>query len=150
MTDEKRTPSEGQLKPYLLQAGAGIPGFGPDVKAARASTGGSLTLIESRTRGGAPRHVHTREDEYFYVVEGTLIVRCGDETFEAGPRSFVFLPRGIPHSWDVAGDGEATVLLITAPAMLEEFLRDYHAATSPDARNQVAARYGLTFLPDSG
>jgi mannose-6-phosphate isomerase-like protein (cupin superfamily) len=118
------------------------------VKASRASTGGGLTLIESRTRGGAPWHVHSREDEYFYAVEGTIVVHCGSDVFEAGPRSFVFLPRGIPHAWDVAGDGPATVLMMTTPAMLEEFLRDYHAAGVADGgRDRVAAEYGITFLP---
>jgi mannose-6-phosphate isomerase-like protein (cupin superfamily) len=106
----------------------------------------SVTLIESRTRGGAPLHVHSREDECFYVLEGALTVRCGEEEFAAGPRSFVFLPRGVPHAWDVAGEGVATVLLITVPAGLEEFLAEYHAAASPAARGQVAAKYGITFL----
>jgi mannose-6-phosphate isomerase-like protein (cupin superfamily) len=109
-----------------------------------------LTVIESQTTGGAPPHVHSREDECFYVVEGTIVVRCGEEIFEAGPRSFVFLPRGIPHAWDVAGEGVATVLIITVPAMLEEFLREYHDAPSElrEARDQIAAKYGITFLPD--
>ncbi|HLK60658.1 MAG TPA: cupin domain-containing protein [Chthonomonadaceae bacterium] len=137
-------------RPYVLQAGEGVPGFGASVKAGRISTDGGLTLIESRTKGGAPLHVHTRENEYFYVVEGTLTVQCGEQKFEAGPRSFVFLPRGIPHSWDVVGE-EATVLLMTVPAMLEEFLKEYHEAfsKSPEARNQVTEKFGITFLPES-
>jgi quercetin dioxygenase-like cupin family protein len=132
-------------KGYVLKPGEGVAGFGTEVKAGRDSTAGSITLIESRTRGGAPRHVHRNEDECFYVVEGTISVECGDDTFVAGPRSFVFLPRGIPHAWDVVG-GAARVLMITVPAMLEEFLRDYHAAPDSDAKDAVAARYGITFL----
>jgi len=136
------------LKPYVLQAGQGVPGYEDSVKASVSSTGGGLTLIESHTRGGAPLHVHTREDEYFYVVDGTLTVRLGEEEFEAGPRSFVFLPRNIPHSWDVVGDEPATVLLMTVPAMLEEFLREFHEASSgpAGARDLVAEKYGITFL----
>jgi hypothetical protein len=57
----------------------------------------------------------------------------------------VFLPRGIPHEWDVVGGGEATVLLITVPGGLEEFLDEYHAAAS-DVRDQVASKYGITFI----
>jgi mannose-6-phosphate isomerase-like protein (cupin superfamily) len=136
----------------MLGPGQGVLGFGAEVKAARTSTGGSLTLIESHTTGGAPMHVHSREDEYFYVVEGVIIVHCGEEVFEAGPRSFVFLPRGIPHAWDVGGAGVATLLLITVPAMLEEFLRDYHEAASlpTEVKDQIATQYGITFLPDAG
>ena len=141
MTHEKDSAA---LRGYCLQADEGVSGFGSDVKASRASTGGLLTLIESRTTGGAPLHVHAHEDECFYVVEGTITVVCGEEEFTAGPRSFVFLPRGIPHSWDVIGE-EATVLLITVPGMLEEFLGEYHAA-SREQREQVAAKYGITFL----
>jgi mannose-6-phosphate isomerase-like protein (cupin superfamily) len=139
---------EGQPPPraYLLRPGEGVPGFVSDVKASKHSTGGILTLIESRTDGGAPPHVHSREDECFYVVEGTIVVHCGQEVFEAGPRSFVFLPRGIPHSWDVVG-AVATVLMITVPAMLAEFLKEFHAPGGD--RNQIAARYGITFLPDT-
>ena len=62
------------LIPYVLAAGEGVPDFDGSVKASRGSTGGALTFIESRTDGGAPMHVHEREDEYFYVVEGTLEV----------------------------------------------------------------------------
>ena len=132
---------------YVLRAGEGAAGFGPEVKAARRTTGGLLTLIESETDGGAPPHVHAHEDECFYVVEGTIAVQCGAEAFEVGPRGFAFLPRGVPHAWDVVGE-RATVLMITVPGMLEEFLAEYHAAPTTE-RDRVAAGYGITFLPDT-
>jgi quercetin dioxygenase-like cupin family protein len=139
------------VKGYVLGPGQGVVGAGPDLKASHASTGGMLTLIESRTTGGAPPHVHSREDECFYVVEGSITVRCGEELFEAGPRSFVFLPRGIPHEWDVAGDGAATVLIITVPGGFEQFLHEYHTAGSqPDhMKDQIAAKYGITWGRDT-
>src|SRR6266700_1385654 len=124
MTNTSTIPGNGSNpEPYLLKPGEGAPGFDAAVTASGLSTGGQFSLIESITKGGAPWHVHSREDEYFYVVEGTIIVYCGQEEFEAGPRSFVFLPRGIPHSWDVAGGGVATLLMMTVPASLEGFLR---------------------------
>lgn len=129
----------------MLKAGEGVPGFESSVKASGSSTAGAFTLIESSTAGGAPWHVHSREDEYFYVVDGEITVWCGEEVFHAGPRSFVFLPRGVPHAWDVKSAGKATVLMMTIPAMLEEFLREFHAATS-DQREAVARKYGLTFF----
>jgi len=135
------------VKAHLLLPGEGVAGFDAATKAAHTSTGGNLSVIESRTRGGAPWHVHTREDEYFYVLEGAIIVHCGTEVWEAGPRSFVFLPRGITHAWDVGREGVATLLMMTVPAMLEEFLREFHAAASKEIRDQVAERYEITFLP---
>lgn len=140
LADQSAKPVHG----YVLEEGAGVTDS--STKASRASTGGSLTLIETHTDGGAPLHVHTREDEFFYVVEGAITVRCGDEEYEAGPRSFVFLPRGIPHEWDVIGGQTAIVLMMTSPAGLEEFLGEYHAAPTSDARDAVAARYGITFI----
>ena len=97
-----------------------------------------------------PLHVHSRDDECFYVVDGAITVRCGDQRFEAGPGSLVFLPRGIPHEWDVIGGDLATVLIITVPAGLDDFLRDYHAAGAQpnDVKDQIAAKYGITFLRD--
>ena len=135
-----------ELEPYLVLPGEGVAGFDASVKASRDSTGGNLSLIESHTRGGAPWHIHTREDEYFYVIEGTIVVHVGEETYPAPPGSFVFLPRGIPHAWDVSGDGVATLLMITVPAMLEEFLKEFHAASTREDRDNVAAKYGLEFL----
>src|SRR5262245_40018979 len=105
-------------KPYVLNRGEGASGFDPSVKAAERSTGGAFTLIESHTAGGAPWHVHTREDEYLYVLSGALTVSCGQESFNVEAGAFVFLPRGIAHAWDVASEGKATVLMMTVPAML--------------------------------
>ncbi len=65
-------PTQSSVRGYLLETGAGITSA--DVKANRASTGGVLTLIESRTTGGAPLHVHSRDDECFYVVEGAITI----------------------------------------------------------------------------
>jgi len=128
---------------YMVRSGEGV-GSDAELKASAASTGGALTLMESRASGGAPPHVHSREDECMYVVEGSITVRCGDDTFTADPRSFFFLPRGVPHSWDVNGD-EAVVLIITAPGGFEDFLREWHEAEG-EARNAVAARHGIQML----
>ena len=136
-----------ELNPYVLLSGEGVAGFDASVKAARDSTGGNLSLIESHTRGGAPWHIHTREDEYFYILNGAISVHLGRAAYTAGPGSFVFLPRGIPHAWDVEGES-ATLLMMTVPAMLEEFLREFHAASTREDRDVVADSYGIQFLWD--
>jgi mannose-6-phosphate isomerase-like protein (cupin superfamily) len=128
---------------YMLVAGQGLDGD-TSLKASRRSTLGSLTLIESDTNGGAPPHVHEREDEAMYVLEGEIVVHCGDEEFKAGPHAFVFMPRGLKHDWDVVGD-RAVLLILASPAGLEEFLAQFHAASDWAERDRVAERHGLTF-----
>jgi quercetin dioxygenase-like cupin family protein len=133
---------------YVLHADEGLNPGDSSTKASRGSTGGVFTLIETHTTGGAPPHIHSLDDEFFYVVDGSIIVWCGDEVWEAGARSFVYLPRGVPHAWDVTSAEPAIVLMMTAPAGLEAFLGEYHAATSTEARSEIAARYGITWLPN--
>jgi quercetin dioxygenase-like cupin family protein len=130
---------------YVLPPGEGVPDQkDPAVKASRVSTDGALTVIDSDTDGGAPRHVHAHEDECFYVLDGTITVECGDDGWELERGAFVFLPRGVPHAWGVVGD-RARVLIITAPAGLEEFLRELHAPGGPGPA-EVGRRHGIEFL----
>ncbi len=52
----------------------------------------------------------------------------------------------------MVGSGVATVVIITLPAGLDEFLREYHAAGAQpdDVKAQIATKYGITFLRDQG
>jgi quercetin dioxygenase-like cupin family protein len=87
-------------------------------------TGGRLTVYEILfpPDSGPPLHVHEREDEAFYVLEGGLSVRMGDEEHEVLAGSFVFQPRGIPHTFRSSGDG-ARVLLMVVPSGFEGYFR---------------------------
>jgi mannose-6-phosphate isomerase-like protein (cupin superfamily) len=102
------------------------------VKASGRSTGGSLTVIAAAIDGGPPRHTHTREDESFYVLTGTLDVECGNDRFRAGPGSFVFLPRNLPHVFRSVG-GPATALLIVTPGGLDDYFAELSAALAANA-----------------
>ena len=128
---------------YLLRAGEGV-GEDTALKASAASTGGSLTLIDSLTDGGAPPHVHAREDEAMFVIDGAIVVHVGDDEFHAKAGDFVFMPRGVLHDWDVEG-ASARVLIIATPGGLERFLDEFHAAPDWEARDAVAERHGLVF-----
>src|ERR671936_465607 len=89
---------------YVVGPGEGVSGHGPGVMATRVSTGGALTVIELEVRDGPPWHVHTREEESFYVLDGSLRVHCGDDIFDelhqaADPtsRAAVLQKYGIQH-----------------------------------------------------
>ncbi len=104
------------------------------LKATAQSTGGAYGLLEALAPAGSgpPLHVHHREDEAFWILEGTLTVRCGDQTFTAGPGSYTFLPRDIPHTFVVEGDSPARILSICSPGGLEQyFVASGRPAESP-------------------
>ena len=98
------------------------------VKAAhRASSSASLAFKRHTSRNttsepATPLHGHEREDEAFYVLQGGLSVRMGDEEFEAPAGSFTFQPRGIPHTFS-SSSASARVLLLVVPSGLEGYLR---------------------------
>ncbi len=97
--------------------------------------------------GGPPPHVHRREDETFYVVEGRIEFRLGDDLIEAGPGDFVNVPRGTVHCFRNAGSDTARMVLTFTPAGMEKFFEEtlvpapngVHEA--PDNIGEVAARY---------
>lgn len=95
------------------------------MKATAAITGGAFGLVESLITPGfsPPLHVHHREDESFYVLEGALTMRCGDRVFDATAGAFVFLPRGVPHTFVVEGESPARMLTWMTPGGGEAFFQ---------------------------
>lgn len=110
--------------------------------------------------GGPPPHVHSREDESFYVVRGNLEILIGDSLYQAKAGDFVYIPRGTTHRFKNTGAGTAVQLVTFVPAGMEGFFReafppvtDRKAAPPPitdeliQKMNEVAPRYGVTMLP---
>ena len=93
------------------------------ILARAAQTGGAFGLVEGIGPVGSspPLHVHTREDEVMVLLEGSLLVRCGDETFRAEAGSATFLPRGVAHTFLVEGDQPARLLSLSLPGGFEEY-----------------------------
>jgi mannose-6-phosphate isomerase-like protein (cupin superfamily) len=114
-------------KGYAIAAGEGegeriwIVGDTMTFKATAASTGGSLMLLENLTApgGGPPLHVHTREDEFWYVLDGTFEIRMGDEVHAVGPGGFAFVPRGTLHNFRNTAETPSRILLGFAPGGME-------------------------------
>jgi mannose-6-phosphate isomerase-like protein (cupin superfamily) len=135
------------MRPYVVGPGEAVPGSGQGVKASGASTAGSLTLIEQTIMGGPPLHAHAREDESFFILDGRLSVSCGGEELEAGPRSFVFLPRGLPHTFD-SGGSPARLLLIATPGGLDRYFAELSSAIAGGAEGarlaEIRDRHGIT------
>src|SRR4051794_11508837 len=73
-----------------------------------ATDTGSVVLEMTLPVGHAPaRHIHDDLDDTWYVLEGQMAVRCGDEELAVGPGYWVSMPRGVAHSFRVVGDHAA-------------------------------------------
>jgi mannose-6-phosphate isomerase-like protein (cupin superfamily) len=85
------------------------------VKASAADTGGQYTLVEITAPAGlqTPLHVHYRDDEGFYVLEGSVTIQVGEDTVELGPGQHAFGPRDIPHRFTVGPDGAHMIWMLT-------------------------------------
>ncbi len=130
------------------------------VKAAAAETKNAFTLIEVQLPpgGGAPPHIHHDEEEGFYILEGELTVNCGEQSWTATPGMFAFLPRGIPHSFQVSDSGPAKMLQLSSPSQFERFAAEMGepatAMTLPEPTEvdvpkllSVTPKYGIEMLP---
>jgi mannose-6-phosphate isomerase-like protein (cupin superfamily) len=117
-----------------------------------------VDIVDHRVPSGyaPPPHVHSEQDEVFYIISGQFDVRCGDQSWEAGPGDLVFLPRQVPHSFTVSGDGPGRTLLINAPAGFADVIVELGQSTteleipnpdvappSPDRIAAVAEAHGI-------
>ncbi|HEY8823763.1 MAG TPA: quercetin 2,3-dioxygenase [Candidatus Limnocylindria bacterium] len=147
-------------KPYLLKKGQGQSvwslGGRFTVKVAEANADGRFSLVEALAFRSTepPLHIHHREDEAWYILDGHMTFYVGDEAIEAEAGSFVFAPSGIAHTFTV--DVEPTrVLVFASPAGFEHFALELGepatsdkppaglAVPAPDVLGPVGQRYGI-------
>jgi quercetin dioxygenase-like cupin family protein len=103
---------------------------------------GAFALMDFATRRGEepPEHVHEGEDELFYILDGELTFKCGDRTFDLGPRGFIFLPRDVPHSFAIRSDGLARVLVMTHPDRFGQTIETTgQALSAEEVANRIRA-----------
>ena len=125
-------------------------------------TGGAFFMAEVSVPpgGGTPPHIHHREEETFYLQQGTLTIQVGGKTLNASPGDFVNLPRGIVHCFRNTGTVDTKFLLVVTPAGLEKFFAEvFYPAWDGSAELppmteaflarllEAAPRYGLELVP---
>lgn len=122
-------------------------------------TGGAYALFEVTTRPGTgpPPHIHHREDEAFYVLEGDYDFLIGGKTLRVGADSLLYVPKGTLHAHRAIGGGEGRMLLTQTPGgSYERFFeavgkpaehegRPLASESQPDMRRivQIAAEHGI-------
>ena len=128
------------------------------IKATGADTGGQFTIIEVTEPPGmeGPLHVHHREDEAFWMLEGHSTFYVGEETFEAPVGTYLFGPRDVPHRWAAGPDG-ARMLYVFAPGGFEDLIEAMSVPAEaltppppelapPENFVEIAARFGVELL----
>jgi mannose-6-phosphate isomerase-like protein (cupin superfamily) len=119
------------------------------IKAGGEETAGSFFLAETTIDPGfpgPPPHRHEHLHDMFYVLDGVLTMRVGDETHEIGPGTFVCVPPGVTHTFSNPSDAPTRFLNFNTPAGWENYMRDLGEAAkagplTPDAIGRVASRY---------
>jgi quercetin dioxygenase-like cupin family protein len=115
-------------------------------------TGGAYALIEAANKPstGVPLHIHEREDETWFVLEGEYVFQVGDQTFCAHAGDYVFGPRNVPHRYANQTAAVARALIMVTPAGFEGFWRE-SARLGSDAPASVhealGRKYGVKHAP---
>jgi quercetin dioxygenase-like cupin family protein len=126
------------------------------IKARAEDTGGALGLVEAtfyHQGFGPPLHVHSREDEAFYVLEGRIRFRQADKELVAGPGTWVWGPRGVPHAFKVESEGARALVMVTPGGFERMFEEGGVPATQsaeapdeqydPEAAIAISKRFGF-------
>jgi quercetin dioxygenase-like cupin family protein len=127
------------------------------------TSGGAFALLEMCGPRGdmPPLHVHERDDETFYVIDGELSLFVGAQQLILGAGQAALAPRAVPHAYRVESE-EARWLLITTPAGLDSFVREVAEPApadelppagrpqDPAVLAQAAAKVGIEILGPPG
>jgi quercetin dioxygenase-like cupin family protein len=138
----------------LVEAGDGATVTNPlggsmVFKVRGGDTNGAMTAFVAINAPGTgpPLHTHASEDELMLVTEGTFRFQIGDERREAGVGAVAYIPRGLPHTWQVVGEAIGKMFIVFAPAGMERFFeRMAEHAGSPtvlEAFRQIGSEAGM-------
>lgn len=130
------------------------PGQGPSrwvfkdrytLKSGLHNTGPAFGLVEAIVPpgGGPPAHIHYNEDEAFYVIGGQLELFTGEDTVVADPGSFIYVPRGVTHSFHNGSDADCKMLLMFLPAGKERFFLEMGVSADDGAPPPPPEQYLL-------
>ena len=117
-------------------------------KATGEDTDGRFDYVEGTIRhlGGPPMHVHHSQDETFYVVEGTLRFKVGEEMFDLAAGDFAYIPRGVAHGYVNMGQEPVRGLGIFVPGGFDRFMDEVGqlppGPPDPDKMRKLGEKYG--------
>ena len=136
-------PGEGQA----LDIGSSLT-----VKVPSHSAGNAYTVLEFvlQPGGGAPLHIHQREDEIMYILEGECTFGFAGQIYKAPAGSTIALPKGLPHLFRNEGQDLCRLLITAVPGGLDEYFSEIGTALAqnrPELIPEINLRYEIDFNP---
>ena len=130
-----------------------------DIKTEAKDTNGEMTFVETTVppHSGPPLHIHTRESESIYVLDGRIRVIANGLDFHLEPGGFVYMPKNSIHRFENAADEESRILLILLPAGIEGYFKELgtpkvEGVPSPGPKAKIellpdaAEKYGIKIV----
>jgi mannose-6-phosphate isomerase-like protein (cupin superfamily) len=99
-----------------------VAGWRFECKVSGQGTAGALCIYDTvrSVKSGPPLHVHRTQDEWFYVRDGELLFRIGEETVSLRPGDSLLGPRGVPHAFAALSDTSALIVAFQPPGAIEQ------------------------------
>jgi len=140
-------------QPQFVRPGEGQSFADLTCRVSSASTHGAYCAFEFATLPGegVPLHVHTREDERYYILDGAFEIQCDGKVFTAESGAMAVLPRNIPHAFRNTGTMPARALTVFIPGGFDMFVKELNELSSADAadedkRNVIRRKFGIRML----
>lgn len=125
---------------------------GAACKLTNEDSAGACSLFElvAGPHTGPPRHIHHREDEWYYVLAGEFLFEVDGVKYTLPVGGSIWAPRDIPHVWANRSTTEGRLILMSQPGGFENFFdalgKGMIDKVSPAQMEQIYARYGLEML----
>jgi mannose-6-phosphate isomerase-like protein (cupin superfamily) len=131
-------------------------GFPTTTLISGADTGGASALLDIKipSNAGPPPHIHSREDEVYYIKSGTFQFLMDGVCLQAGPGTSVYMPKGHFHTFKNISKQAGEQLMFVYPAGIEQFFWEVYELglkmpqDFPKLNELAKNKYGINLVPD--
>ncbi|MGO9339275.1 MAG: cupin domain-containing protein [Terracidiphilus sp.] len=121
-------------------------------KVSTSDTSGNLFIIEHRNLvpdSGPALHMHLSQEEWFYVMEGEVVLQVGDQRLHLRAGESVLAPRRVPHTFSATGSPAHMLIAFTPACKMEQYFIDAAATPSLAATAAFMNRYDMEWIGPS-
>jgi quercetin dioxygenase-like cupin family protein len=115
-----------------------------DLKISSGDTGGDIAVFEQigfTPKGGPPLHIHTYQDEFFYIIEGEYQFQVGEDKYQMKSGDTIFLPRNIQHAFIQLTEKGRVIVSYVPAGKIEDFFKTTDSWTSPPTSEEIARAF---------